>query len=109
MVPVLLRRVVDHPLAKRVLLGKEPEVIGRLLDLPSLQTLTDDVTAQIVVAQADGEVRPDVDARLMADGLESIVISVLMSSLQAGVSAESQRAVAARAVLDAALRPLGGT
>ena len=30
MVPVLLRRVVDHPLAKRVLLGKEPEVIGRL-------------------------------------------------------------------------------
>lgn len=109
MVPVLMRRVLDHPLAKRVLLGKEPEVIGRLLDLPSLRTLTDDVTAQIVAAQADGEVRPDIDARLTAEGLESVVISVLMSSLQAGVSVDSRRAVAARAVLDAALRPLGGT
>ncbi len=105
MVSVLLRRVVDHPLAERVLLGKEPEVIGRLLDLPSLLTLTDDVTAQIVVAQTDGEVRADVDPRLIAEGLESIVISVLMSSLQASVSPESRRAVATRAVLDAALRP----
>lgn len=105
MVSVLLRRVVDHPLAERVLLGKEPEVIGRLLDLPSLLTLTDDVAAQIVVAQTDGEVRADVDPRLIAEGLESIVISVLMSSLQASVSPESRRAVATRAVLDAALRP----
>lgn len=109
MVSVLIRRVVDHPLAERVLLGKEPEVIGRLLDLPSLRTLTDDVTAQIVLAQADGEVRPDIDARLIAEGLESIVISVLMSSLQASVSPESRRADATRAVLDAALRPFGGT
>ena len=105
MVSVLLRRVVDHPLAERVLLGKEPEVIGRLLDLPSLRTLTDDVTAQIVVAQTDGEVRTDIDPRLIAEGLESIVISVLMSSLQASVSPESRRADATRAVLDAALRP----
>ena len=106
MVSVLLRRVVDHPLAERVLLGKEPDVIGRLLDLPSLRTLTDDVTAQIVVAQSEGEVRADVDPRLIAEGLESIVISVLMSSLQASVSPESRRADATRAVLDAALRPL---
>ena len=105
MVSVLLRRVVDHPLAERVLLGKEPDVIGRLLDLPSLRTLTDDVTAQIVVAQTEGEVRTDIDPRLIAEGLESIVISVLMSSLQASVSPESRRADATRAVLDAALRP----
>ena len=105
MVSVLLRRVVDHPLAERVLLGKEPDVIGRLLDLPSLRTLTDDVTVQIVVAQTEGEVRADVDPRLIAEGLESIVISVLMSSLQASVSPESRRADATRAVLDAALRP----
>ena len=105
MVSVLLRRVVDHPLAERVLLGKEPDVIGRLLDLPSLRTLTDDVTAQIVVGQTEGEVRADVDPRLIAEGLESIVISVLMSSLQASVSPESRRADATRAVLDAALRP----
>ena len=43
--------------------------------------------------------------RVVAEGLESIVLSLLMSSLQAGVSSTSRRAEAARAVLDAALRP----
>ena len=39
------------------------------------------------VAQAAGEIRADVDARTIAEGLESIVLSLLMSSLQAGVRA----------------------
>ena len=57
------------------------------------------------VAQTEGEVRTDVDPRLIAEGLESIVNAVLMISLQASVSPESRRADATRAVLDAALRP----
>ena len=88
-----------------MLSGREPDLIDRLLDLPSLQRLTEDTAAGIEVAQAEGEVRNDVDARVIAEGLESIVLSLLMSSLQAGVGADSTRAIASRAVLDAALRP----
>jgi AcrR family transcriptional regulator len=105
MVSVLGERVADHPLAARVLSGQEPEVIDRLLDLPSLRRLTDEVAAGIALAQEAGEIRADVDARIVAEGLESIVLSLLMSALQAGVTPSSRRATAARAVLDAALRP----
>ncbi len=105
MVSVLAERVTDHPLAARVLSGQEPEVIDRLLDLPSLRRLTDEVAAGIALAQAADEIRADLDAQLVAEGLESIVLSLLMSALQAGVTPGSRRATAARAVLEAALRP----
>ena len=105
MVSVLLTRVTEHPLAARVLSGREPDVIDRLLELPSLHQLTQETALGIEVAQAEGDIRSDVDAHLMAEGLESIVLSLLMSSLQANVGSESPRAVATRAVLDAALRP----
>jgi AcrR family transcriptional regulator len=105
MVAVLAERVPEHPLAARVLAGHEPEVIDRLLDLPSLSRLTADVGAGLADAQEAGEIRADVDAQLIAEGVESIVLSLLMSSLQAGVSSTSRRAQAALAVLDAALRP----
>ena len=105
MVSVLLTRVTEHPLAARVLSGREPDVIDRLLELPSLHQLTEETALGIEVAQAEGDIRSDVDAHLMAEGLESIVLSLLMSSLQANVGSESPRAVATRAVLDAALRP----
>ena len=105
MVSVLLARMTDHPLAARVLSGREPDVIDRLLELPSLRRLTEDTAAGIEAAQADGDIRLDVDAHLMAEGLESMVLSLLMSSLQANVGPDSPRAIATRAVLDAALRP----
>ncbi len=107
MVSVLLTRVTEHPLAARVLSGREPDVIDRLLELPSLHQLTEETVAGIEVAQAEGDIRRDIDARLTAQGLESIVLSLLMSSLQANVSSDAPRAIATRAVLDAALRPPG--
>ena len=63
--------MADHPLAARVLSGHEPDVIDRLLDLPSLQQLTDEVAVGIALAQEAGEIRADVDARTIAEGLES--------------------------------------
>jgi AcrR family transcriptional regulator len=95
----------EHPLARRVLAGQEPDVVGRLLDLPSLKALVADNAEQIAAAQEKGEVRRDVDAALLSEGLESIVLALLMAHLQAGVAPDSSRAIAAFTLLDAALKP----
>ena len=97
--------LAEHPLAARVLAGREPDVIDRLLDLPSLHEFTADLAEDIRSAQGDGEIRADIDATVIAQGLEAIVLSLLMGALQAGLDAASSRAVAARAFLDAVLRP----
>lgn len=101
----LIERVDAHPLARRVLAGREPDVVGRLLDLPSLESLVAENAEQLAAAQRAGEVRGDVDPRLLAQGMETIVLALLMGYLQAGVDAGSPRALAVFAVLDAALRP----
>jgi AcrR family transcriptional regulator len=101
----LVERLDEHPLARRVLAGREPEVVGRLLDLPSLKALVADNAEQLAAAQEKGEIRQDVDPALLSEGLESIVLSLLMAHLQAGVEPGSRRSIAALSVLDAALRP----
>jgi AcrR family transcriptional regulator len=101
----LVERLGDHPLASRVLAGREPEVVGRLLDLPSLRALASDTTSLMAAAQEAGEVRPDVDPAVLAEGLQAIVLALLMAQLQAGVDPGSHRAQAVFAVLDTALKP----
>jgi AcrR family transcriptional regulator len=100
----LIERLDAHPLARRVLAGGEPDVIRRLLDLPSLRALVFDTTELLQGAQERGEVRTDVDPTRMAWGLETIVLTLLMGHLQAGVDPGSDRALGALTVLDAALR-----
>ena len=101
----LIERLDAHPLARRVLAGGEPEVIRRLLDLPSLRALVVETTELLQRAQERGEVRRDVDPTLVSWGLETIVLTLLMGHLQAGVDPGSDRALGALTVLDAALRP----
>jgi AcrR family transcriptional regulator len=101
----LADHITEHPLAERVLSGHEPEVIDRVLDLPSLREFNVQIAADITEAQASGEVRSDVDPTTMADGFEAIILTLLMGFLQARVSAESRLAIGALTVLDAALRP----
>jgi AcrR family transcriptional regulator len=101
----LADHVTEHPLAARVLAGREPDVIDRLLDLPSLREFNAQVAEDIAAAQLTGEVRADVDPAEMANGMEAIVLSLLMGFLQARVDGESRWAVGALSVLGAALRP----
>ena len=101
----LMAVLEHHPLARRVLAGQEPEVIDRVLDLPSLREFNAQIEADIAAGQASGEVRADVDAKEMADGLEAIVLSLLMGYLQARVDMESRWAIGALSVVNAALRP----
>ena len=100
----LRERVHEYPLARRVLSGLEPEVIGRLLELPSLRAVTELVTAGLANGQEAGEVRADVDPRQMAVGLQTVVLSLLMGQLQTGAD-DPARTDGVIAVLDAALTP----
>ena len=101
----LRERVDDHPLARRVLSGLEPEVASRLLTIPSLVALTAALADELTEAQAAGDIRPDVDPAEVAVGLETIVLALLMAELQTGLTVEPERQAGVLAVLDAALRP----
>jgi AcrR family transcriptional regulator len=101
----LAGHVTEHPLAARVLSGQEPDVIDRVLDLPSLREFNAQIADDIAAAQAAGEVRADVDSATMANGFEAIILTLLMGFLQAKVDGESRLALGALSVLSAALRP----
>jgi AcrR family transcriptional regulator len=101
----LRARVDDHPLARRVLSGLEPEVAARLLTIPSLVALTAALADDLAEAQAAREIRADVDPAEVAVGLETIVLALLMAELQTGLTVEPERQAGVLAVMDAALRP----
>jgi AcrR family transcriptional regulator len=101
----LRQRVDDHPLARRVLSGLEPEVAARLLTIPSLVALTAALADELTEAQAASDIRADVDPAEVAVGLETIVLALLMAELQTGLTVEPERQAGVLAVMDAALRP----
>jgi AcrR family transcriptional regulator len=95
--------VAEHPLAKRVLGAQEPEVLPQLMELPALANLRAQLAEDLEDAQRSGEVRSDVDPQVLALGLESIVLSLLMTGIH--VQPDETRSLAALTVLDAATRP----
>ncbi len=101
----LMARVDEHPLARRVLAGLEPDAVHRVVSLPSLDVFTAQLAAELTRAQRAGEVRTDIDPPLIAKGLESLVLALLMAHVQTGQGTEEKRAAGVTAVLDAALRP----
>ena len=103
----LRERVDNHPLARRVLSGLEPEVAARLVTIPSLVALTAGLADELAEAQETGEVRGDVDPAELAVGLETIVLALLMAELQTGLTVEPERKAGVLATMDAALRPPG--
>jgi AcrR family transcriptional regulator len=102
----LLGALPDHPLARRVLAGLEPETIGRLVEIPALNELRRGLGALLAEGQRVGDVRPDIDPVTVADGLVTMVLALLIATLQTGGPPE--RADGVMAVLDAALHRLEG-
>ncbi len=98
--------VEDHRLARRVLAGQEPEVIHRLVDLPALQDITAELSEQLREEQAAGQVA-DIDADALALGIETVVLSLLMSAVQVPVEAD-RRVPAIVAVFQALFRRPAG-
>jgi AcrR family transcriptional regulator len=110
----LLDAVERHPLAKRLLAGLEPEVTARVLETPALADLRKACAQRLRTEQLNGTVRPEIDPVRIANGLVSIVLSLLMSVVQVGgdtartygadVAAVLEAAVGMPSSLDAALR-----
>jgi AcrR family transcriptional regulator len=102
----LLDALVDHPLARRVLAGLEPEFTVRLLDIPVLAELRKLYADQLQSQQLAGEIRSDIDPDRMAGGMLTIVLSMLMSLIQTGLDPTEPRVADVHAVFDAAFTPL---
>jgi AcrR family transcriptional regulator len=102
----LTDRMVDHPLARRIVSGLEPEFTMRLFDIPALAQQRKDIAALLVSQQMTGAVRRDVDPVQMANGIVAIVISLLMSIMQTGVAGFELVADDVEAVLHAATSPV---
>lgn len=99
--------VERHPLARRVLAGLEPHATARLLELPALEELRKFITEQLRHNQTIGLARTDIDPAVIANGILSIMLSMLMSVLQFGVEEAAPYAVDVLAVFEAATGPVG--
>jgi AcrR family transcriptional regulator len=105
----LVDAVDDHPLARRLLGGLEPDVTSRVLSIPALEELRKAVGERIRTEQLTGVVRSDIDAYEVGSGLVSIFLSLLMSVTQIGRDAIAIYAPGVVAVTEAALVPPRGS
>jgi AcrR family transcriptional regulator len=101
----LLSALDRHPLARRVLTGLEPDFTVRLITIPALEQLRKASGERIRAEQLAGQVRTDIDAQQIANGLVTIVLSLLMSLLQTGTDPAELLGVDVAAVVEAALSP----
>lgn len=101
----LLAVLEQHPLARRVLAGQEPEVIDRVLELPAFHDLRELLSSFIAAGQKSGLIRGDIDAALAAIGLESITLALAMALLQLKEPPNPDRDAGVTEILFAAFRP----
>lgn len=99
----LMEAVEEHPLARRVLAGLEPEVTERVLEIPALGELRKAVAELIRAGQMNGAVRTDIDPTAMGNGIVSIMLSLLMSVVQVGRGVALSYGADVAAVFEAAL------
>jgi AcrR family transcriptional regulator len=104
LVTALLAGLERHGLARRVLAGQEQEVIDRLLAIPALLELRSRLTAALAAGQEAGRVRSDIDPKVVAVGLETLTLALLMARLKVSQGGEDRRR-GVEAVFAAVLRP----
>lgn len=104
----LISAVGRHPLARRVLSGLEPDFTERLLALPALEQLRKACGERLRGQQLTGEVRTDIDVQQIANGLVTIVMSLMMSLVQLGADPATVLGRDVAAVVEAALNPPAG-
>ena len=103
LIATLLDALDRHPLARRVLAGLEPEFTFRLLGIGALAQLRKGLADLLAREQDLGAVRGDIDPTMIAGGLVSIVISLLIVLVQTGASPDGALGDEVLAVLEASL------
>lgn len=93
----------EHPLARRLLAGLEPEVTERVIEIPALAELRKAIAERLRTEQVAGTVRTDIDPVAIANGFVAILLSLLMSVVQLGPSAAGTYAPDVVAVFGAAV------
>lgn len=97
--------VEEHPLAKRILSGAEPDEIPRLIDLPALSQLADLMSQALAEGQARGEVRADLDPAVLGPGLESLIMGLLFSAVLSTGVAQPRHVLGVVEAFDLMIRP----
>ena len=102
-IEALLEALDGHPLAARILSGREPEHTERLVDIPALTQVRNAIVLQLEVGQRAGRIRRDIDLTRIARGLTTVVMALVIAILQTGVQPAGEVAAGVSALLDAAL------
>src|SRR4051812_5647179 len=97
----LVGAVQNHPLARRLLAGLEPEVTERVLEIPALADLRKACAERLRAEQTAGTVRADIDPVVIGNGMVAIMLSLLMSVVQLGTEAAGTYADDVSAVFEA--------
>ncbi len=80
----LVEALDRHPLARRVLAGREPDVIDRVVEIPAMLELRKAIAERLRSDQLSGVVRSDIDPVAVGNGMVTVTMSLLMSMLQFG-------------------------
>jgi len=102
----LVDAVEDHPLARRVLAGLEPDATDRVIEIPAMLELRKAVAERLRSDQMAGLVRADIDPVTIGNGAITIILSLLMSVLQFGRGGVAIYGPDILAVFGAALDPV---
>jgi len=105
LVLTLVEALDQHPLARRVLSGLEPDVTDRVQSIPALLELRKEVVERICADQILGRVRTDIDPERIGNGTVTILLTLLMSVLQFGRRGVADHGEDVMAVFAAALDP----
>lgn len=100
--------VQDHPLVARVLGGRDILSPDRILQLPALAHLRDEIAEVIAFGQEAGIVRSDLDPRTTVLALETVVLDHVAFMVAAGGpdGTKNERWAAVVALLEVALQPV---
>jgi AcrR family transcriptional regulator len=99
--------VDDHALVRRVLAGQESEInaFPEVMDLPAVSAIGEEMVAELAEGQARGEVRTDIDAHAIGAGIEGLLMTMLVTSVQLGEMGTERRRDGIIAAFRAMLEP----
>jgi len=107
LIGALLDELDAHPLARRILQGREADRTRELLDLPAFTRTRARLTALVTGAQQGGTLRDDLAPEALAGALETLILALLLGAVQVGMIGDDQRRLAILAVVAQGIRPAG--